>query len=510
MGQKRKNDISDQTKASSLGLSAPTASFDPALSSLFASTSGPVKPKVVKRNDQSSPKPSRAPRDPTPDTTNTDASEHSTSSDDHSPQPSDLVTCLDGRHDSGLPSRKRRKVHPSDDLEARYLDRLSREEETRQAHLQPNEPGPERTPSLEDIGSEASSAGDVKVPLHETLSGEVKDDASLKNKRTVFLGNVSTTAIKSKSAKKTLLQHLSSFLPSLPSETGPHTFESIRFRSVAFSSSIPRKAAYAKKELMDETTKATNAYAIYSTEAAVRKCVKHLNGTVVLDRHLRADLVAHPSKIEHRRCIFVGNLSFVDEESHENNDEDPNSERRKRGKEPADAEEGLWRIFSKCGTVESVRVIRDPSTRVGKGFAYVQFTDENAVEAALLYNDKKFPPMLPRKLRVMRAKSVKRKDMKRDGRKGDQRSKGPARSNNFSSKVSKPARGGPPRGQKQSIEGGIRKPESFVFEGHRASKAKDRVPGSKLKAKSAKKPQNRSTKRAAAYRAAGRNGKTGS
>jgi nucleolar protein 12 len=30
--------------------------------------------------------------------------------------------------------------------------------------------------------------------------------------------------------------------------------------------------------------------------------------------------------------------------------------------------------------------------------------DPNAVEAALLYNDKKFPPMLPRKLRVTRAK----------------------------------------------------------------------------------------------------------
>ena len=34
--------------------------------------------------------------------------------------------------------------------------------------------------------------------------------------------------------------------------------------------------------------------------------------------------------------------------------------------------------------------------------------DENAVEAALLYNDKKFPPLLPRKLRVMRAKGMKR------------------------------------------------------------------------------------------------------
>lgn len=463
---------------------------------------------MVKRDDHPSQKISTAPRDPTPETTDTEASEHSSSSGSSSSPLSDLAANADEGHDSGFPARKRRKVHPSDDLEARYLDRLDREEDTRKTPSQSGEH--EHTATLEDGGSEVSSTADIQVPLHETLSGEAKDDGSLKNKRTVFLGNVSSTVIKSRSAKKTLLHHLSSFLPSLPSENGPHKLDSIRFRSVAFSSNIPRKAAYAKKELRDETTKATNAYVIYSTETAARKAVKHLNGTIVLDRHLRADLVAHPSKIEHRRCVFVGNLSFVDEEPHESSENDPNAERRKRGKEPADAEEGLWRTFSKCGTVESVRVIRDPSTRVGKGFAYVQFTDENAVEAALLYNDKKFPPMLPRKLRVMRAKSVKRKDVKRNGRTGDQRSKGPARSKKLGSNASKPTRRGPPQGQKQGSDGGIRKPESFVFEGHRASKTKDRVPGSKLKPKSGRKPQNRSTKRAAAYRAAGRKGKLSS
>ncbi|KAF2099319.1 RNA-binding domain-containing protein, partial [Rhizodiscina lignyota] len=221
-------------------------------------------------------------------------------------------------------------------------------------------------------------------PQHETLTGEASDLE--KAARTVFLGNVSSTAITSKSARKKLLAHLSSHLSSLETHTPPHKLESLRFRSTAFASAIPKRAAFAKQELMDATTKSTNAYAVYSTKEGAREAAKHLNGTVILDRYLRVDEVAHPAKVDHRRCVFVGNLGF----------------------EPSDVEEGLWREFGKAGIVESVRVVRDAKTRVGKGFAYVQFTDENAVEAALLFNDKKFPPMLPRKLRVVRAKGMKR------------------------------------------------------------------------------------------------------
>jgi nucleolar protein 12 len=121
---------------------------------------------------------------------------------------------------------------------------------------------------------------------------------------------------------------------------------------------------------MEATTKSTNAYVVYSTAFAAREAAKKLNGTMVLDRHLRVDGVAHPAKTDHRRCVFVGNLGFVDDESMM--DQGGENE-RKRSKIPSDVEEGLWRQFSKAGTVESVRVVRDEKTRVGKGFAYVQF-----------------------------------------------------------------------------------------------------------------------------------------
>lgn len=212
-------------------------------------------------------------------------------------------------------------------------------------------------------------------PPHESLTQATKELELEKSSRTVFLANVSTMAIKSKIARKTLIDHLESFILSLPQHDVAHKISSLRFRSTAFSTSgLPKKAAYIKKELMDSTTKGTNAYAVYTTQMAAREAVKKLNGSVVLDRHLRVDSIAHPSKHDHRRCVFVGNIGFVDDESMMNaaKDEENNKPARKARK-PADVEEGLWRQFSKAGVVESVRVVRDRATRVGKGFAYVQF-----------------------------------------------------------------------------------------------------------------------------------------
>lgn len=222
----------------------------------------------------------------------------------------------------------------------------------------------------DEKGSSDSEMGDI--PQHISLAKPNDSHEIDKANRTVFLGNVSTQAITSKSAKKTLLKHLSSFIPSLSDHDPPHKIESIRFRSTPYTSSLPKKAAYAKKEIMDATAKSTNAYAVFTTQEAAREAIKRLNGTVILDRHLRVDGIAHPSEIDNRRCVFVGNLGFVDDDSLIREAEDTNSKRKKKAQQ-GDVEEGLWRQFNKAGQVESVRVIRDQKTRVGKGIAYVQF-----------------------------------------------------------------------------------------------------------------------------------------
>lgn len=259
--------------------------------------------------------------------------------------------------------RKRKRKNDNDDLEEKYLAKLADDDES--------EPSGKRQKGEGEDAKDGASEED-EVPVHESLTQESKQSEMEKAARTVFLGNVATEAISSKSAKKELMKHLASVLDKDASP--PQKIESLRFRSVAFSAgSMPKRAAYITKALMDATTKSTNAYAVFSDPAAARKVVAELNGTEILGRHIRVDSVAHPSPMNHRSCVFVGNLGFVDDETVLNRKADGETVEKKRNKVPSDIEEGLWRTFGTQGKVENVRVIRDSKTRVGKGFAYVQF-----------------------------------------------------------------------------------------------------------------------------------------
>lgn len=272
--------------------------------------------------------------------------------------------------------RKRKQRDEYDDLESKHLQKLAKDDAEPVGKRRKGEDGAEAPAKEGDASEGGDDEEEESIPVHESLADPAASDLEQAS-RTIFLSNVSAEAITSRQAKKTLLAHLASVLDK--SATPPQTVQSIRFRSTAYATAaIPKRAAFIKKSVMDATTKSTNAYAVYSTASAVRAAVAKLNGTVVLDRHLRVDSVAHPAAVDHRRCVFVGNLGFVDDESilASKTDEDGKevTEKKKRTKAPMDVEEGLWRVFgNEAGKVESVRVIRDPVTRVGKGFAYVQF-----------------------------------------------------------------------------------------------------------------------------------------
>ena len=382
---------------------------------------------------------------------------------------------------------KKRKRGDQEEIEETYMRKLAREEEKEEEQRQKKRKAakPAQADQDEDASDEPQhEEADFTVPKHESLAETTDKDASELEKaaRTVFLGNVSSECINSKAAEKALKKHLESFISDLADNKPPHKIESIRFRSTAFASSLPKRAAFAKKEIMDSTTKSTNAYAVYTTKVAAREAVKRLNGSLLLNRHLHVDSVAHPMKIDHRRCVFVGNLPFVDDESQTPNED--GSEKKK--KTPSDVEEGLWVQFAKAGKIESVRVVRDAQTRIGKGFAYVQFVDENGVEAALQLNEKKFPPMLPRILRVTRCKAEKKN---KDKPRGPPPSKSPKVNGKagYAPKMTEEQKS--MQGRARSMLGKVAKAqtkEAFVFEGHRASEKQGKS-GLKFKGSGGKK-----------------------
>ncbi|KAF2790892.1 hypothetical protein K505DRAFT_310599 [Melanomma pulvis-pyrius CBS 109.77] len=513
--------------------------LDPTLASLFATSSGPVQPPPKSRYAHLAPKAAASKslsRDDEADEDDEELSSLESGDDDsHSDEggdddPDDDASASEQPESdddaalakvqesamSGLqdrPSKKRKRGNKEEELEDVYMQKIAREEAKEDAIAEEKRQKKRKTKVAElGDGDAASQSGDsdaeaFTIPKHETLTeSKASEDEIEKATRTVFLSNVSSEAITSKSAKKTLLQHLASFLSDLPDHKSqhPHKVESLRFRSTAFSSSLPKKAAFAKKEVMDATTKSTNAYAVYSTKDAAREATRTLNGTIVLGRHLRVDSVTHPAKVDHRRCVFVGNLGFVDDESAL----DASEGKKASNRPPSDVEEGLWVQFSKAGKVENVRVIRDSKTRVGKGIAYVQFEDENGVEAALQFNDQRYPPLLPRKLRVSRAKQQKRNAQPP-----------PSYLSKIQAPVSKSKGGYIPKVSEEqksklgraravlSKAGQYKTAESFVFEGHRASKGNSS--GLKLKGKKkAGKPKGRSSKRGTAWKASGGKRKT--
>ncbi|KAL8980662.1 MAG: hypothetical protein Q9205_004324 [Flavoplaca limonia] len=520
------------------------STHNPSISKLFDSSLGSAKPtKTQLDREPLSAKPSRS-------LENTDHASTSSIGEDEAQRSatSDITDTIQTQSSINAPRatgtrRRRKRDRDEDDIEGRYMQRLNAEEmrmatgkdvghSSKRQKLETARIGeaestkPAAKPSEDDDSD--SDSPDVKVPQHESLALSREQLELEKSVRTIFLGNVSTSAIKSKTAKKALLDHLISFFPSLPSSDTPHKLESIRFRSTPFASGVgPKKAAYAKKELMDTTAKSTNAYAVYSTSSAAREALKRLNATMVLDRHLLVDSVAHPRKTDHRRCVFVGNLGFVDDDSQINAAEAEQGDHKPRKrKEPSDIEEGLWRQFGKAGVVESVRVVRDATTRVGKGFAYVQFDNENAVEKALAYNEKRFPPLLPRVLRVTRAKKMTKSSLTKPqhGRKVDETmaSKASYVPKMDSAKQSLSGRAGKLLGRagaaylkgQQSVGtpsskgagNAMRTPEQIVFEGYRASSRQGqgaKIGGPKKKQQQAGKPGTRSSRRAAAFKAKG-------
>ena len=231
------------------------------------------------------------------------------------------------------------------------------------------EKGRGETVKREDEGRETSLKRKRRDERDETGSSEAKRRKRKKKEpdpregRTVFVGNLPTTC-----TKKQLRQMFRQY---------GHV-ETLRIRSMQVAEgSLPVKVA--KRTHKQIGGRNFNAYIVFSSEEDAEEAIA-LNGTLVEGRHIRVDLAGRSREHSHQRSVFVGNLPFSADE------------------------EALRVVFSGCGEVEGVRIVRDTKTGAGKGFGFVTFREKSGVVFALKRSNK--VELEGRKLRVFKSREI--------------------------------------------------------------------------------------------------------
>jgi nucleolar protein 12 len=143
---------------------------------------------------------------------------------------------------------------------------------------------------------------------------------------------------------------------------------------------------------------------------AARLAVEMCNGTVFMDRTIRVDSLGKPTDNigkqsallgtftgDPKSSVFVGNLDFASKEE----------DLRIFFESLMTAERGPPSQASDAPKhwVSRVRIVRDKETQLGKGFAYVQFTDRVCVDETLAMEESKLK-FAKRKLRDQRCKML--------------------------------------------------------------------------------------------------------
>lgn len=268
--------------------------------------------------------------------------------------------------------KKQKKQDENYDLEARYFKKLLDEDkEEKETPVESKEDEQVQEDDSSDSSDSEDEAPKEKKREKKAETIDLKQEELSKAEKTVFVGNVPVTVVTSKAIYKKFKNHFSKIGKIL----------SIRFRSISFNETLPRKIAFAQKKFHNQR-ETLNAYVVYETKESSSKASDFYNGKLFENFHLRVDHINHPSAKDNKRTIFVGNLHFEE------------------------MEENLWKYFNKhCDNdVESVRIVRDSKTNIGKGFALIQFKDTLSVNKALLLNNKSIEEN-SRKLRISRAKA---------------------------------------------------------------------------------------------------------
>ncbi|XP_045126300.1 RNA-binding protein 34-like isoform X2 [Portunus trituberculatus] len=219
--------------------------------------------------------------------------------------------------------------------------------------------------------TENSSGANKKNKKHKKAKMNVfgmPESNDEKEQRTIFVGNVNT-----KTTRKSLTRFFNKY----------GKVDAVRLRCAAVPTPGTTKRQAVIMNNFHEKRTSLSAYVRFTERAMVEAALK-ANGAELDEKHLHIDR-SQGSNRNTKLAVFIGNLAFEAEE------------------------EALRSHFASCGEMESVRIVRDKKMSSGKGFGYVNFMSEDAVEMALQMDGKIF---MHRQLRVQRCAKQGKKGQK--------------------------------------------------------------------------------------------------
>ncbi|CAH1406519.1 unnamed protein product [Nezara viridula] len=199
------------------------------------------------------------------------------------------------------------------------------------------------------------------LPISAVPSAELEE----RENRTIFIGNLPKTV-----ERHELRKWFSRF----------GKVECVRLRSAPLADlEMPKKVAVIKKSFHENRSN-IHAYIRFKDIEGAQNALQ-ANCTKFGEFTLRVDNARHKGGYDGKKAVFVGNVPFNVEEN------------------------SFINLFSKCGEIDGVRIIRDKATGVGKGFAYVNFKCSSSVPLALKLDGE---VLEKRQLRVKPVKYEKR------------------------------------------------------------------------------------------------------
>ncbi|XP_078128006.1 RNA-binding protein 34 [Sander vitreus] len=347
----------------------------------------------------------------------------------------------------GQPPKKKKKLlkektEADQKLEHREISLQNADEEEEEE----GGPGKKRKSSKRKAVAEPGGESEAEqwVMKRQRLKAR-KEEEAMKRKRTVFVGNLPISC-----TRKTL--------QSLFRDKG--SIESIRFRSVVREDPAMSRKVAAIQRKVHPKKQSMNAYVVFKDEDGVSRALERNGMEIEKDFHIRVDRVTDNSAHDHKRSVFVGNLSFEINEL------------------------TFRRHFEKCGPVEAVRLVRDQNSGLGKGFGYVLFESADSVQLALELDGSQLEA---RAIRVKRSVKKEKQKNKTDGKGSAGRpGKGPAKG---------------PGQERGGGRGGFKSPKKFSGTQPRSSKSSGSFrgemvdPNKKSKQKGLKKKKTKKTKK---------------